>query len=112
MTRFTKTALAATVLSFTFGLASASATPAAPKDVVAPAPGVEKTVQVCDAWGRCWWRPSPYYYGGPRYYGGYRGGYYGGRWGYRGGYYGHRGWYGHGGGWGGHGWHGGHGRWR
>ncbi|MET0724291.1 MAG: hypothetical protein ABWY64_26170 [Tardiphaga sp.] len=28
---------------------------------------------VCNAWGRCWWRPNrfygPYAYGGPRFYG-------------------------------------------
>ena len=39
---------------------------------------------VCNAWGRCWWRPN--YYVGPRVYGygGYVGPrYYGGGWGYR-----------------------------
>jgi hypothetical protein len=35
----------------------------------------EQTRYVCNAWGRCWWRPNrfyggPYaYYGGPRFYG-------------------------------------------
>jgi hypothetical protein len=38
---------------------------------------VENVVMVCNAWGRCWWRPNYYVgprvygYGGPRYYGGY-----------------------------------------
>ncbi len=115
MTGFMKTALAATVATLAFGAASAFATPVAPKDVIAPASGIEKTARVCDAWGRCWWTPGPYYGGG--YYGGYRGGYYGG---YRRGYYGHgwgyhggyRGWRG-GGHWHGGGWRGGHGgHWR
>jgi hypothetical protein len=47
---------------------------------------VEKVVMVCNAWGRCWWRPNyhvapPVYrygYGGPRYYGYRRG--WGRRW--------------------------------
>jgi hypothetical protein len=48
---------------------------------------VENVVMVCNAWGRCWWRPN--YYVGPRYYGGVVGPrYYGGYgfrrgWGYR-----------------------------
>ncbi|HEV7409368.1 MAG TPA: hypothetical protein VGO01_12855 [Bradyrhizobium sp.] len=43
---------------------------------------VEKVVMVCNAWGRCWWRPN--YYVGPRVYGGYVGPrYYRGGWGYR-----------------------------
>jgi hypothetical protein len=43
---------------------------------------VEKVVMVCNAWGRCWWRPN--YYVGPRVYGGYVGPrFYGGGWGYR-----------------------------
>jgi hypothetical protein len=49
---------------------------------------------VCNAWGRCWWRPNVYYgygpgygyYGPPRYYGPR---YYGPRY-Y--GYYGYRRW--------------------
>ena len=28
---------------------------------------VENVVMVCNAWGRCWWRPN--YYVGPRVYG-------------------------------------------
>lgn len=64
--------------------ASSSAAMAMP---VAPAPqvsDVEQAAWVCDAWGRCWWRPSyyaPRYYGyyGPRYYSPYRYR----RWGYR-----------------------------
>ena len=45
---------------------------------------VEKVVMVCNAWGRCWYRPN--YYVGPRVYGygGYVGPrFYGGGWGYR-----------------------------
>jgi hypothetical protein len=45
---------------------------------------VENVVMVCNAWGRCWYRPN--YYVGPRVYGygGYVGPrYYGGGWGYR-----------------------------
>lgn len=51
---------------------------------------VENVRMVCNAWGRCWWRPNYYVsrpvvrygYVGPRYYGrgwGYRGGW-GRRW--------------------------------
>jgi len=40
----------------------------------------EQVRYVCNAWGRCWWRPNYYrgygYYGGPRRYYGPR--YYGG----------------------------------
>jgi hypothetical protein len=53
------------------------------------ASNVDQVRYVCNAWGRCWWRPNyrsygfygprPYY--GPRFYGGYGG------W--------HRGWHGH-----------------
>jgi hypothetical protein len=44
----------------------------------------EQTRMVCNAWGRCWWRPNRFYrpyayyggprrfYGGPRWYGGPR----------------------------------------
>jgi hypothetical protein len=38
---------------------------------------VENVVMVCNAWGRCWYRPNYYVgprvygYAGPRYYGGY-----------------------------------------
>ena len=44
---------------------------------------VEKVVMVCNAWGRCWYRPN--YYVGPRVYRyGYVGPrYYGRGWGYR-----------------------------
>ena len=71
----------------------AAASSAATAMPIAPAPqvsNVEQVRTVCDAWGRCFWRPNYYYYGGPhyyapryygpRYYGGY-GGY--GRWGHR-----------------------------
>jgi hypothetical protein len=31
---------------------------------------VDQVRYVCDAWGRCWWRPNyRRYYGPPRYYG-------------------------------------------
>lgn len=52
--------------------------------------GAEQVRYVCNAWGRCWWRPNYYgaygfYGGGPRYYGGgYGPRYYGGGWGHRG----------------------------
>ncbi|WGD55994.1 hypothetical protein QA641_20115 [Bradyrhizobium sp. CB1650] len=74
-----------------FGALAAS--PAASAMPVAPALGapqvsdIEQVRMVCNAWGRCWWRPNygyyapyygPRYYGrpyyGPRYYG-YYGGY-------------------------------------
>jgi hypothetical protein len=41
---------------------------------------VENVVMVCNAWGRCWWRPN--YYVGPRSYGGYAGPRYYGGYGY------------------------------
>ena len=35
-----------------------------------PAANVDQVRMVCNAWGRCWWRPNYYgaygYYGGPR----------------------------------------------
>ncbi|RXT45071.1 hypothetical protein [Bradyrhizobium betae] len=62
---------------------AASAMPIAPVPAVPQASDVEQVRMVCDAWGRCFWRPNygyygapaPYYgpryygYGGPRYYG-------------------------------------------
>jgi hypothetical protein len=63
-----------------------------------PSSNAEQVRYVCNAWGRCWWRPDYYrpygyysyrrydddwpryyrrpygYYGGPGYWGGYRGG--------------------------------------
>lgn len=62
------------------------------------ASNIDQVRYVCNAWGRCWWRPNYYrsygFYGprpyyGPRFYGGYGGGW-------------HRGWHGHRHGWGGH----------
>ena len=53
----------------------ASAMPIAPAPATADVAGIEQVRMVCDAWGRCWWRPNYYgYYGprpyyGPRYYG-------------------------------------------
>jgi hypothetical protein len=61
-----------------FGALAAS--PAASAMPIAPATpqvsNVEQVVMVCNAWGRCWWRPNyaygygygPGYYGPPRYY--------------------------------------------
>jgi hypothetical protein len=52
------------------GVASAmpNGLPATPQ--VSP---VEQVRYVCNAWGRCWWRPNYYgaygFYGGPRFYG-------------------------------------------
>ena len=71
---------------------AASAMPIAPAPVTPQVSDVEQVRMVCDAWGRCFWRPNyygyyaprPYY--GPRYYGygprayGPRYGYYGRRW--------------------------------
>ncbi|MCK1359645.1 hypothetical protein [Bradyrhizobium sp. 199] len=73
---------------FAATLGGLAASPAASAMPIAPAPatpqvsGVEQVRMVCDAWGRCWWRPNyygprPYYapryyaprYFGPRYYG-------------------------------------------
>ncbi|MBR0849467.1 hypothetical protein JQ543_17070 [Bradyrhizobium diazoefficiens] len=89
-----KIALAAASL---FGALAAS--PAAVAMPIAPAPAtpqvsdVEQIAMVCDAWGRCAWRPNYGYYGyyGPRYYGPryYGPRYYGPR---RYGYYGYRRW--------------------
>jgi len=74
---------------------AASAMPIAPAPAVPQVSDVEQVRMVCDAWGRCFWRPNYYgYYGprpyyGPRYYGPPR--YYGG-YGPRYGYYGYRRW--------------------
>ena len=64
---------------------AASAMPIAPAPATPQVSDVEQVRMVCDAWGRCFWRPNyygyyaprPYYgpryaprfYGGPRYYG-------------------------------------------
>ena len=42
---------------------------------------VENVAMVCNAWGRCWWRPN--YYVGPRYYGYAGPRFYGRGWGHR-----------------------------
>jgi hypothetical protein len=74
---------------------AASAMPIAPAPATPQVSDVEQVRMVCDAWGRCFWRPNYYgYYGprpyyGPRYYGPPR--YYGG-YGPRYGYYGYRRW--------------------
>lgn len=75
----------------------ASAMPVAPAPATPQVSNVEQVRMVCDAWGRCFWRPNYYgYYGapapyyGPRYYG-YGPRYYGPRvYGPR--YYGYRRW--------------------
>ena len=67
---------------------AASAMPIAPAPATSQVSGVEQVRMVCDAWGRCWWRPNYYGYYGPRpYYGPryYAPRYYGPR------YYGYRG---------------------
>jgi hypothetical protein len=55
---------------------AASAMPIGPAPVTPQVSDVEQVRMVCDAWGRCFWRPNyygaygapaPYY--GPRYYG-------------------------------------------
>jgi hypothetical protein len=73
------------------GAALASGTASAMPNGLPAAAGqlsnVENVVMVCNAWGRCWWRPN--YYVGPRVYGygGYVGPrYYGGGYGWRRGY--------------------------
>jgi hypothetical protein len=69
----------ATALLFGSLVATASAMPVAPLPADAIS-NVDQVRYVCNAWGRCWWRPNYYgYYAyAPRYYGG---------WGWR-----HRGW--------------------
>lgn len=54
----------------------ASAMPVAPAPATPQVSDVEQVRMVCDAWGRCFWRPNYYgYYGapapyyGPQYYG-------------------------------------------
>ena len=53
------------------GVALASGTASAMPNGMPAAAGqlsnVENVVMVCNAWGRCWWRPN--YYVGPRVYG-------------------------------------------
>lgn len=68
---------------------AASAMPIAAAPVAPEASNVEQVRMVCDAWGRCFWRPNYYGYYGPRPYYGPR--YYGPRvYGPR--YYGYRRW--------------------
>lgn len=68
---------------------AASAMPIAPAPVASEVSNVEQVRMVCDAWGRCFWRPNYYGYYGPRPYYGPR--YYGPRvYGPR--YYGYRRW--------------------
>lgn len=91
--------VAASLLGAVLASSAASAMPIAPAPATPQVSDVEQVRMVCDAWGRCFWRPNyygyygprPYYaprYYGPRYYGPR---YYGPRpYGPR--YYGYRGW--------------------
>ncbi len=66
----------------TLGAGAASAMPNG-MPATGPFSNAENVVMVCNAWGRCWYRPN--YYVGPRVYGygGYAGPrYYGGGYGY------------------------------
>ncbi|MHC2621175.1 hypothetical protein ACVIW2_003207 [Bradyrhizobium huanghuaihaiense] len=49
--------------------------PQADRIAKGPAADVDQVRMVCNAWGRCWWRPNYYgaygYYGGPRRFYGY-----------------------------------------
>ncbi|MDN5003992.1 hypothetical protein ACFQZO_24445 [Bradyrhizobium sp. GCM10027634] len=88
-----KIGLVAASLFGTLAVSStASAMPVAPAPTAPQASNVEQVRMVCNAWGRCWWRPNYYYGYGPGYYYGPR--YYGPR--YYGpryyGYYGYRRW--------------------
>lgn len=84
--------VAATLFGALAASPAASAMPVAPAPATPEVSNVEQVRMVCNAWGRCWWRPNYYgYYGpgpyyGPRYYGPR---YYGPRY-Y--GYYGYRRW--------------------
>jgi len=88
--------VAASLFGAVLASPAASAMPIAPAPAVPQVSAVEQVRTVCDAWGRCFWRPNYYgYYGprpyyGPRYYGPPR--YYGGGYGPRYGYYGYRRW--------------------
>jgi len=81
------------------GLALSAGTAAAAMPNGLPAAGqvssVDQVRWVCNAWGHCWWRPNyyyrpygyyygpprPYYYGyGPRFYGGWHGGWHSRGW--------------------------------
>lgn len=67
--------VAATLLGALAASPAASAMPIAPAPATPEVSNVEQVRMVCNAWGRCWWRPNYYgYYGpgpyyGPRYYG-------------------------------------------
>ncbi|MGX4804147.1 hypothetical protein [Bradyrhizobium guangdongense] len=57
--------------AFVASSTTASAMPVAPAPAAPQVSNVEQVRMVCNAWGRCWWRPN-YYYGygyGPGYYG-------------------------------------------
>jgi hypothetical protein len=49
-----------------FGSATASAMPNGMPTAAGQLSNVENVVMVCNAWGRCWYRPN--YYVGPRVY--------------------------------------------
>jgi hypothetical protein len=62
------------------GSGSAPAMPNGFSAMPGPNSNIENVRMVCNAWGRCWWRPNYYVgpvvrygYGGPRYYRGGRG---------------------------------------
>ncbi|MGY4504226.1 hypothetical protein ACVWYH_008183 [Bradyrhizobium sp. GM24.11] len=68
--------VAASLFSALAASSPASAMPVAPAPATPQVSDVEQVRMVCDAWGRCFWRPNYYgYYGapapyyGPRYYG-------------------------------------------
>ena len=77
--------VAASLLGALVASPAASAMPIAHAPATPQVSDVEQVRMVCDAWGRCFWRPNyygyyaprPYYgpryaprfYGGPRYYG-------------------------------------------
>lgn len=77
--------VAASLFGALVASSAASAMPIAPAPATPQVSDVEQVRMVCDAWGRCFWRPNyygyyaprPYYgpryaprfYGAPRYYG-------------------------------------------
>ncbi len=87
MGKLQKTLLALVVFGGCAGSTMASAMPIAP--LAAPAANVETVRWICGPY-RCFWRPNFYsygyygpprvFYGGPRFYGGWRGGWRGRRW--------------------------------
>jgi hypothetical protein len=63
-----KLTLAAIAVSAGLGMSGASAMPIGNLGSIAGVDTQAQTVRyVCNAWGRCWWRPN-YYYGAYGYY--------------------------------------------